>query len=82
MPTRIRERVSDRLLHTGVELAADREQLTRSLHAAVRDQRDQRAYEVASGQLLLAQGVDSLLLWLSARLRPKSQLHRYGVGSS
>jgi hypothetical protein len=78
VPTTIRERVSDRLLRTGVELAAERELMTRSLRAAARDQRD---YERAAGQLLLAQCVDTLLIWLSARLRRKS-LPRYRVESS
>jgi hypothetical protein len=70
VPTTIRERVSERLLHTGIELAAEREQLTRSLHAAARNERD---LERALGQLLMAQCVDGLLIWLSARLRPRKE---------
>ena len=73
MPTTFRERLSDRLLHTGVELGADRERLTRSIRDAAPDQ---RAYQQAAGPLLLAEGVDTLLVWLSARLRPRRSLHR------
>ena len=71
MPTTFRERLSDRLLHTGIELGADRELMARSIRDAASDQ---RAYEQAAGTLLLAQGVDTMLVWLSARLRPRSSL--------
>ncbi len=70
MPT-ARERASDALLHTAVDMAADREQLSRSISAA---RSDQHSYERAQGILLTARWVDSLLLWLSARLRPKRTL--------
>jgi len=63
-----RERASDALLHTAVDLAADREQMTRSMRAAPSDQ---RGYELAQSVLTTARWVDSLLLWLSVRLRPK-----------
>ena len=36
MPTALRERMSDRLLQTGVELGAERELLARSLRVAAR----------------------------------------------
>jgi hypothetical protein len=62
-----RERASDALLHTAVDLAADREQMSRSLSTA---RPDQRGYEAAQSVLLMARWVDSLLLWLSARMRP------------
>jgi hypothetical protein len=71
VPTTFRERLSDRLLHTGIELGADRELLARSIRDAAPDQ---RAYEQAAGTLLLAEGVDTMLVWLSARLRPRSAL--------
>ena len=67
MPT-IRERASDRLLHTGVELAAEREQLTRSILTAPRNR---NGYDLAVSTVTLAKWVDSLILWLSLRLRPK-----------
>jgi hypothetical protein len=67
VPT-VRERASDALLHTAVDLAADREQMTRSLSTA---RSDQRGYEAAQSALLMARWVDSLLLWLSTRLRPR-----------
>jgi hypothetical protein len=66
-----RERASDALLHTAVDLAADREQLARSISAAPTDQ---HSYEIAQGILLTARWVDSLLLWLSTRLRPRHTL--------
>ena len=70
MPT-IRERASDALLHTAIDMGADREQLDRSMRTAHPNQRD---YELARGTLMVAECVDSLLLWLSARLRPKAHL--------
>jgi hypothetical protein len=72
VPTTFRERLSDRLLRTGVELGADRERLTRS----IQDAPDQRAYQQAAGPLLLAEAVDTLLVWLSVRLRPRSSLRQ------
>jgi hypothetical protein len=66
-----RERASDALLHTAVGLAADRELMTRSISAA---HSDQCGYEAAQGVLIMARWVDSLLLWLSARLRPRHTL--------
>ena len=71
MPTR-RERISESLLHTGIELAADRERMARSMRNTAPDQ---RGYELASSAMLTAQWVDSTILWLSVRLRPKSTLH-------
>lgn len=69
MPSTIRERLSDRLLQAGVELGAERERLARSLRTSACDRHD---YERAMSMLLTAQGVDTLLRWLAARLRPKS----------
>jgi hypothetical protein len=73
VPTTLRERLSDQLLRTGVELGADRERLARSIRDAAPDQ---RAYQQAAGPLLLAEAVDTLLVWLSARLRPRASLRR------
>jgi hypothetical protein len=67
VPT-VRERASDALLRTAIDLGADRESMVRSMTAT---RADQRAYEQAQSTLLLAGWVDSLLLWLSARLRPR-----------
>ena len=78
MPTTYRDRISDRLLHTGVQLGVEREQMIRSLRAAARTQHD---YERAVGHLMLAGLVDSLLIWLAARLRPRSAL-RYPMETS
>ena len=72
MPT-IRERVSDALLHTGIELAVDREHTARSLRAA---SHDTRGYELATGAMVLARWADSAILWLSLRLRPGAQSNR------
>lgn len=66
MPT-ARERASDALLHTGIELAADRERMTRELAVAPHGP----GYELATGALATARLYDSLLLWLAARLRPR-----------
>jgi hypothetical protein len=79
VPTTFRERLSDQLLNTGVELAAERELMTRSLRAAARGR---PGYELATGSLLLAQCVDTLLLWLSTRLRPKQSARCGRVESS
>lgn len=69
MPATYRERLSDRLLSTGIELGAEREQMLRSIRSAARDQYE---FERAAGPLALAAGVDTLLRWLATRLRPKS----------
>jgi hypothetical protein len=73
VPTSFRERLSARLLRTGVELGADRERLARSIRDAAPDE---RAYQQAAGPLLLAEAVDTLLVWLSARLRARSSLRQ------
>jgi hypothetical protein len=66
VPT-IRERASDSLLHTGVELAAERELMTRAIDAAPHNH---AGYELAVSALWMAKFADSLVLWLSRRLRP------------
>ena len=71
MPTTLRNRASDALLHTAVDLAADREQLLRSLRG---DHRNRNGYELAASTIVMAGWVDSALLWLSTRLRPKAHL--------
>ncbi len=48
--------------------------MARSLRAVARNQRD---YERAMSSLLPAQGADTLLRWLSARLRPRSAVRYY-----
>lgn len=67
----LRERASDALLHTAVDLAADRERLTRSLRAG---STDRPGYELAASSVALAGWVDGALLRLSARLRPRGRL--------
>jgi hypothetical protein len=64
----LRVRVGDALLHTAVDLAADRERLTRSMNA---ERADRPGYELAASSMALAGWVDSALFWLSARLRPR-----------
>lgn len=72
MSTTIRERMSERLLHKGIELGAEREQLLRSVRASAPDERE---YQRAAGQLLGAQCLDGLLRWLAVRVRPRSAPH-------
>jgi hypothetical protein len=67
VPT-IRERASDALLHTGIENSIDREETTRGIEAAPRAS----GYEAARGAMAFAGWVDSLTLWLSWRLRPRT----------
>ena len=70
MPATFRGRASDSLLHTAVDLGADREQLQRSLRG---DHRNRNGYELAASTMVMAGWVDSALLWLSTRLRPKAR---------
>jgi hypothetical protein len=63
-----RERASDALLRNGIELAADRELMTRRIEAGPHNT---RGYEQAASAMMMAQWYDSMLLWLSRRLRPK-----------
>ena len=67
MPTSFRDRASNALLHTAVDMGAERELLLRSLRG---DHRNRNGYELAASTIAMAGWVDSALLWLSARLRP------------
>lgn len=67
MPT-IRERAGDALLRTAIDLAADREEITRRIDAAPRDA---PGHETARGAMECARWFDSAMLWLSWRLRPR-----------
>jgi hypothetical protein len=68
MPT-IRERVSDALLRAGIEGTMERRELERRL-AAVRS--DTPGHAGACAAALLAGWVDSAMLWLAWRLRPRT----------
>lgn len=68
MPT-FRQRASDALLHTGIELAADRERTARAIDAAPHDT---RGHELATSAIMLARRVDSAILRLSSLLRPRT----------
>jgi hypothetical protein len=68
MPT-LRERASDFLLRAGTDMAIDREETTRAITPAPRSA---QGYELAMGALATARWVDSALLWLSWRLRPRT----------
>ena len=65
---RLRARLSDRLLATALEIAVDREATARRIAAAP----GSPAVEAALGTLRTAALVDSALLWLSWRLRPRT----------
>jgi hypothetical protein len=67
-PHRLRERLSDRLLAGGAEIAVDRERMTREIAAAP----GSPATVAALGALRAAEIVDSAVLWLSWRLRPRT----------
>ena len=68
MPT-LRERASDFLLRTGTDLAIDREATTRAIEPAPPDAPGR---ELAMGAMASARWVDSAILWLSWRLRPRT----------
>jgi hypothetical protein len=78
VPTTLRERISDRLLETGIRLGTERELMARSLQAAARSRAD---FERAAGYLLLAGWVDTSLIRVSVWLRPESA-RRQPAGSS
>ncbi|QJY48917.1 hypothetical protein [Pseudonocardia broussonetiae] len=73
MPTRpgpdLRERVSDTLLRVGTENALDSADLVRELSGV-----DPRTpgYASAAQAVAVARWVDSAVLWLSWRLRPRT----------
>jgi hypothetical protein len=66
VPT-VRERLSDALLRMGTDLALARAELQRRLAADA----DRQGYERAQSVLMLARWVDTAVLWLSWRLRPR-----------
>lgn len=65
----LRERLSDRLLAGGAEIAVDRERMAREIEAAAPGS---PATVAALGALRAAEIVDSAVLWLSWRLRPRT----------
>lgn len=75
MPSTVRERLSNRLLHGAIELGAEREQVLRSIRAATRDE---HTYGQVLGNLWMAEGIEALLRWLAVRLRPRTALRRPG----
>jgi hypothetical protein len=64
----LRERMSDTLLRVGTTSSLDSRQLAANIAA----HRGDIGYTRAAGALALAQWVDSAILWLSWRLRPKT----------
>jgi hypothetical protein len=72
VPT-FRERASDALLRNGIELAADRELMTRRLEAGPHNL---RGYDQAASVIMMAGWYDSMLLWLSRQLRPRPRSAR------
>jgi hypothetical protein len=64
----LRERLSDRLLASGADIAVDRERVTREIAATAPDS---PATAAALRAMCTAEIVDSVVLWLSWRLRPR-----------
>jgi hypothetical protein len=71
VPT-VRERLSDSLLRMGTDLAFARAELQRRLAADT----DKRGYEGDQSVVALARWVDTAILWLSWRLRPRTMPER------
>ena len=65
-----RERLSDALLRKGTELASERLEMTRRIAADP----TRPGYDRALAALTVAEWVDSAILWLSWRLRPRTGL--------
>lgn len=66
----IRERLSEALLRKGTDLAVERVEMTRRMAAdAARP-----GYDRALAALTVAEWVDSAILWLAWRLRPRTAL--------
>lgn len=68
-PAVLRARVSDALLRVGTENALDRAELVRGLSAV---DPGTPGHASASQALAVARWVDSAVLWLSWRLRPRT----------
>ncbi|MGE3286552.1 MAG: hypothetical protein AB7J32_10685 [Pseudonocardia sp.] len=69
-PRSVRARLSDRLLRTGTDLAADRIATTRRIEAAP----DHPGRDAALAALACARWVDTTLLWLAWRLCPRDTI--------
>jgi hypothetical protein len=65
----IREPASDALLRGGTAISIDRYETMRSLEGVPSTM---RGYDEAMGAMRLAGWVDSAILWLSWRLRPRT----------
>jgi hypothetical protein len=65
----IRERASDALLRAGTAMSIDRYETMRNLETMPSTT---RGYDTAVGAMRLAGWVDSAILWLSWRLRPRT----------
>jgi hypothetical protein len=63
----LRERLSDALMRFGTEAAIDRMTMQRSMATA----RSARGREQAAAALEIARWVDSAVLWMAWRLRPR-----------
>jgi hypothetical protein len=70
--TRIRERVSARLLRTGTELAIDQRELEERMAATAGAAGRSAAYSSAYGAVAMARWVDSAVLWLAWRIHPRT----------
>jgi|tagenome__1003787_1003787.scaffolds.fasta_scaffold17530451_1 hypothetical protein len=74
--TRLRERVSARLLRTGTELAIDQRELEERMAAAAGADGRSAAYSSAYGAVAMARWVDSAVLWLGWRILPRTTMPR------
>jgi len=69
----LRERASDRLLRSGVELSVDRYEMAERARA---DKVSQDAFTDEASVLLLTGWVSSFKLWLAGRIRPRQRVVR------
>ena len=69
----LRQRMSDRLLRSGVELSVDRYEMAQRAHA---DRAPVDAFTEESSVLLLTGLVSRFTLWLALRIRPRQKVLR------
>lgn len=73
MPATLREFLSDRLLHSAVERAMERQEIERAI---ARESPSKPGYQSALSALRSAKRRESALLWLGWRLHPRTLISR------
>jgi hypothetical protein len=68
--TRLRQRVSESMLRTGIELAIDQREMEARMAATAKN--GNAAFSSAHGAVELARWADSAVLWLAWRIHPRS----------